>query len=289
MRVLRIWRKRVGLALASVLISGCGAHFLPPALRGSLGSLLAGPPTVQVAQNPTLGPILVDSVGRTLYVSTKDGRNVSHCTGNCAATWVPLTVPAGKPTAGNGVTGTLTLFKRQDGTRQVAINGEPLYLYVQDRGPGPAQGQGVANSWYAVRPNGAKDLIGWAASAAQATVQMATNPTLGNVLVDATEMTLYLYTKDALGFSTCTGACGKAWPPLVAPSTAPTAGPGVTGRLGTLRRPDGTLHVTINGQPLYRYAGDQKPGDLAGEGVGMVWFAVRPWGAEVGAIAPANG
>jgi len=276
------------LALAAVFFSGCGASILPTGFIAGPPPP-AGPPTVQVGQNPTLGSILVASMGRTLYVYTMDGRNVSNCTGNCTLTWLPLTVPGGKPTGGNGVTAKLTLIKRKDGTRQVVINGQPLYLYMKDGGLGDAKGQGVANSWYAVQPKGAKAISAWAAAAAQATVQMATNPTFGNILVNAQEMTLYLYTKDAPGFSTCTGACAKPWPPLVALSGTPTEGPGVTGKFGTLRRPDGTLQVTSNGQPLYLYAGDQKPGEATGEGVDMVWFTVRPWGAEVGAVTSTNG
>lgn len=54
------------------------------------------------------------------------------------------------------------------------------------------------------------------------------------------------------------------------------------------RQVNGTRQVTINGQPLYLHAGDQRPGDATGEGVDGVWFTVRPWGAEGGFLPPTN-
>jgi len=50
--------------------------------------------------------------------------------------------------------------------------------------------------------------------------------------------------------------------------------------LGTIKRADGTVQLTLHGWPLYRCAGDSAPGDVNGEGVGGVWFAVRPTGAK---------
>ena len=74
----------------------------------------------------------------------------------------------------------------------------------------------------------------------------------------------------------CTGACITKWPALTVPAgTTATAGPGVTGTIGTITRPDdGTLQVTYNGLPLYFFAGDKAPGDPNGIYTG--WTAVKP-------------
>jgi predicted lipoprotein with Yx(FWY)xxD motif len=101
----------------------------------------------------------------------------------------------------------------------------------------------------------------------------------GVVLADGVDgPTLYRYTPDGTGPSTCTLACAQAWPPLVVSSASSLgAGSGVTGTLlGTVPRSDGTLQVTYKGMPLYRFAGDAHPNQATGEGVGGVWFVVHP-------------
>ena len=109
-------------------------------------------PTVMVASNATLGKILVDGKGMTLYIYTPDTANTSNCSGGCATAWPPLTVAAGvTPTAGAGVVGTLGVIQRADGSHQVTIDGKPLYGYVQDAKPGDATGQGVSGIWFVVQ------------------------------------------------------------------------------------------------------------------------------------------
>ena len=97
-------------------------------------------------------------------------------------------------------------------------------------------------------------------------VDAATSPTFGMVLTGPTGMTLYTHAGDSATSSTCTGACATAWPPLTA-TGQPTAGTGVTGKLGTLTRADGTVQVTYAGLPLYYWQGDKKAGDVTGDGV----------------------
>jgi len=104
--------------------------------------------------------------------------------------------------------------------------------------------------------------------------------TYGVILIDGQNgPTLYRYTPDGTGPSTCYGACATAWPPLTVPAgtTVVTAGAGVpTGTLGTVTRTDGTLQVTFRGMPLYRYAGDSTPTATNGQGVEGTWFVVQP-------------
>jgi predicted lipoprotein with Yx(FWY)xxD motif len=119
------------------------------------------------------------------------------------------------------------------------------------------------------------------ASAGGATIAAA-DSSLGKILVDADGRTLYLYTKDSQGKpSTCSGGCASAWPPVVV-SAAPVAGSGIdAGKLTTVARPDGAKQAAYNGWPLYRYADDAKAGDVTGEGVGGVWYAIDGAGNAV--------
>jgi len=97
-------------------------------------------------------------------------------------------------------------------------------------------------------------------------VDAANSPTFGMVLTGPNGMTLYTHAGDSATSSTCTGSCATAWPPLTA-TGQPTAGTGVTGKLGTLTRADGTIQVTYAGLPLYYWQGDSKAGDVTGNGV----------------------
>ena len=117
-----------------------------------------------------------------------------------------------------------------------------------------------------------------AMSGAAATVNVGKNSKYSAFLVDGKGMTLYLFTKDSPGTSTCTGNCEKSWPPLLT-TGKPVAGSGVDmSKFGTVTRADGTTQVTYNGWPLYYYAKDQQPGDTNGDGVGSVWYLITPDG-----------
>ena len=113
-----------------------------------------------------------------------------------------------------------------------------------------------------------------------ATVNVGKNSKYSSFLVDGKGMTLYIFTKDSPGTSTCTGNCATSWPPLLTNGT-PVAGTGVDStKFGTTTRADGTTQVTYNGWPLYYYAKDQNPGDTNGDGVGSVWYLITPAGSK---------
>ena len=107
---------------------------------------------------------------------------------------------------------------------------------------------------------------------------------LGQTLVDSQGRTLYLFEADMAGKSNCDGACASAWPPYLSDGV-PKAGTGVTGGLlGTSPRGDGGAQVTYRGHPLYYYAGDNAPGDTAGQGLdqfGARWYVLAPTGNEI--------
>jgi predicted lipoprotein with Yx(FWY)xxD motif len=122
-----------------------------------------------------------------------------------------------------------------------------------------------------------------ATASSSATVKAAQNAKYGSLIVNSSGRTLYHLTSETKGAIKCTGACATLWPPLlVSGSAKPTAGAGLTAaKLGTIKRPGGQIQVTYNGLPLYRYSPDKKSGEVLGEGVDGVWFAVSSAGKIV--------
>jgi predicted lipoprotein with Yx(FWY)xxD motif len=239
-------------------------------ITGALLLTLVGGPAAQAQtaasvatrDTPDLGTVLVDAKGMTLYTYTKDDVGISNCYGGCATAWPPLMAPSA-PVLPAGLPGLVGTTARTDGGMQVTYNGMPLYYWAQDQNPGDTTGQNVGGVWFVVNPADAPS------------VNVRASGDLGNIIVDAKGMTLYMYTKDDPGVSNCYDACATAWPPLL--TTADPSGPdAVLGGLGTTPRTDGGVQVTYNGMPLYYWAKDQKPGDTTGQNVGGVWFVVNP-------------
>jgi predicted lipoprotein with Yx(FWY)xxD motif len=107
----------------------------------------------------SLGRILIDSRGRTLYLFEKDRKGKSACAGQCAAFWPPL-IANGKPRATRAAkTSLLGTTKRPDGRLQVTYNHHPLYTFAKDKKNGQTSGEGLnafGGEWDAVSPAGAK-------------------------------------------------------------------------------------------------------------------------------------
>jgi predicted lipoprotein with Yx(FWY)xxD motif len=96
-----------------------------------------------------------------------------------------------------------------------------------------------------------------------------------HVLANSDGLTLYWFEPDTTTSSKCFGSCAIYWPPV---SGSPAAGPGVTGKLGTIKRPGGGLQATYNGHPLYTYIGDRGPGQANGNDLdlnGGFWYDIR--------------
>jgi predicted lipoprotein with Yx(FWY)xxD motif len=113
-------------------------------------------------------------------------------------------------------------------------------------------------------------------SAAAAPVSTTSNPTLGEILVDAKGLTVYVFDSDKNGMIACVNACANTWPPvgLAAGAALPTTG-ALAGDLTTVARPDGSQQVAYKGRPLYRFANDANPGDIKGDGLAGMWHAVK--------------
>jgi predicted lipoprotein with Yx(FWY)xxD motif len=116
----------------------------------------AARPVVSTATT-SLGRILVDSRGRTVYLFQKDTNGKSACAGQCATFWPPL-IAVGKPVTGAGAKASLVgTTKRADGRVQLTYDGHPLYTFANDSKRGQTSGEGVnafGGSWYVVSPAG---------------------------------------------------------------------------------------------------------------------------------------
>ena len=108
-------------------------------------------------------------------------------------------------------------------------------------------------------------------------VTVATDAKIGKFLAGEDGKTLYTLKNDTANTSTCTAGCAQAWPPFTLDDGEKVkAGAGVTGKLTTFARADGTMQVAYNGAPLYYFASDSKAGDIMGQGISKVWFAAKP-------------
>jgi predicted lipoprotein with Yx(FWY)xxD motif len=107
----------------------------------------------------SLGKVLVDGKGRTLYLFEKDKNGRSSCSGECASFWPPL-LTSGKAAAGAGVKASLLgTTRRSNGTMQVTYAGHPLYRFALDTKAGQTKGEGLKKfgaEWYVVAPSGKK-------------------------------------------------------------------------------------------------------------------------------------
>ena len=109
------------------------------------------------------------------------------------------------------------------------------------------------------------------------------------VVTNAGGFTLYWFAPDTATKSNCNGGCAQIWPPVKGPATA---GTGITGKLSTITRADGSTQATYNGHPLYAYTGDTAPGQANGNGInasGGVWHEVTVSGTAAPASSPSSG
>ncbi|MCA6091863.1 hypothetical protein LE181_06745 [Streptomyces sp. SCA3-4] len=111
---------------------------------------------------------------------------------------------------------------------------------------------------------------------------------LNPVVVNGAGFTLYRFDKDSANpsKSTCNGDCASTWPPVVVAPGGKIFLDGVDrSKVGTVKRDDGTLQVTVGGWPVYRFSKDTEPGETKGQGVGGTWFGVTPDGKKAGGNA----
>ena len=164
----RRWAPAV-LAIPALLLAACGSSTSPgtgggagsgsamsaksmPTASSSMGG--SGMNSAAMAAlmkiKTSVGPVLADAKGLTLYWYSKDTRMSSACTGSCATAWPPLT---GKPEAAMGVrlVGKFGTITRANGMPQATYKGHPLYLYAGDMAPGQTKGDGLGGVWHVLK------------------------------------------------------------------------------------------------------------------------------------------
>ena len=152
-------RAFIWLSLADVgmtLSAGCGSS-------GGSDNSSTPKSTTGASLSPhstSLGTILINDQGRTVYVFANDKENASTCNGACAADWPPVLAPATVPGSLPGVTGVLSETKRNDGRQQLTVAGHPVYTFSGDSAAGQTNGQGLTLNgglWTVVLPSGTPD------------------------------------------------------------------------------------------------------------------------------------
>ena len=197
------------------------------------------------------GEIITNTSGMTLYTFGRDLEpGKSFCNGPCAKLWPPLLAAADAKASGDW-----TLITRDDGTKQWAYRGSPLYAYSKDQAPGHTYGDDLNKQWHiAFRP-------------------MFTPPEVsivktlkGQVLANAKGLSLYTSKADKADQSKCADACTRTWIPLEAPWAAIKRGD-----WSVVKREDGTKQWAYRGQPLYTHAGDAQASATSGDGLDPKW------------------
>jgi len=251
------------LATISVLlIAGCTQTPVPqptPTATTAIPTTPA-PDTVKTADT-TLGKILVDADGMTLYYFANDipASGASTCYGQCEVAW-PIfsvdTVTVSSPLLASD----FSSITRTDGTKQTTYRGWPLYYWQADTKPGDVTGENVNKIWFVVKPD--------------ETVMIANRGTTGLFLTDTFGKTLYYFTTDTAGTSACANACLARWPAfnadtISAPSVLRPAD------FTKVMRADGVKQSAYMSRPLYYFVNDTKPGDILGQGFNNVWYVAN--------------
>lgn len=156
-KLLTVAAASVGLILA---LAGCASSSSPaaaPSTSTSPSGASTSGPALSTAST-SLGTIVVDGSGMTVYFYDADhkGETTSVCTGGCASAWPPVTTTSSTPKV-SGITGTVGTIAGPGGSRQLTIDGLPVYTYSGDSAAGQVGGQGSGGSWWVVNPNGSED------------------------------------------------------------------------------------------------------------------------------------
>ena len=117
-------------------------------VAASLAAVFALPNALYAGEAPAkkANDVLVNPKGMTLYTWDKDSAGKSTCNDKCAVNWPPYTAAADAKPSGD-----YTIVTRDDGTKQWAYKGKPLYTWIKDKAPGDKTGDNVAGTWHVVK------------------------------------------------------------------------------------------------------------------------------------------
>lgn len=153
------------MSLSALALTGCGASTAtstgatsaPAAAGASSAPITSAAPVDLKTAKTALGDIVVNGKGMSVYVFDKDvkGSGKSACTGACLTIWSPVTAGSGTPVV-EGVSGKVDVITTDAGTKQVTLDGMPLYLFSNDSAAGDVKGQGFNKIWWVSSPAGEK-------------------------------------------------------------------------------------------------------------------------------------
>jgi predicted lipoprotein with Yx(FWY)xxD motif len=221
------------------------------------GTVLLATAGIQI---PATASAYADAKGMTLYTFDKDVEpGKSACTGDCAQAWLALAAPATATAFGDW-----SVVSREDGSKQWALRGKPLYTYSKDTKPGDGSGNGLDGAWHIQLFKAGE---GYKMPDGVALLDSANAS--GQVLVNELGMPLYTYADDPREKPTCvTQPCTGHWAPYQAAQLAKPLGD-----FSVVDRGDGLFQWAFKGKPLYSYDGDTEPGDANGNRLDGKWHA----------------
>jgi predicted lipoprotein with Yx(FWY)xxD motif len=240
---------------------------------------------VTLQNSSTLGEILVDGNGKTLYVFTKDVNGQSQCTGGCLSNWPVYYAPDLEPGTGVDIND-FTTITRGDGSLQTAYKGWPLYYFSGDGATGETNGEALQDVWFVAKPNYSimlanAQLIGKDGKNYTSSYQEGAGET--QYFVDANGRTLYTFTKDYKDVNKFTApnlSNNAVWPMFHVeigelPSTLNASDFGEI-------EVHGNPQLTYKGNPLYYYGEDTSRGENKGVSVPSpgIWPVAGPQTTE---------
>lgn len=154
----------IGVAAAALLaLTACGSDYAGSGGGGSGGDATqAVDGIVGTRQIPDFGTVLTDADGNTLYTTEAESDGTVRCVDGCTEFWPPVAAtPSDVPSGVSGVTGSFGVVDRPDGSEQLTLDGDPLYTFADDSGPGSFTGDGFEDDfqgthfvWHAVTADG---------------------------------------------------------------------------------------------------------------------------------------
>lgn len=217
-----------------------------------------------------------DKDGFNLYVFDNDDTEISNCNNACLVDW-----PAFIPNEEEVAIANYTIFERNDGTKQWAYKGKPVYFFRGDAERGDINGAEIGGVWHLIEASisttfksESNDFGNVVTIQGNVHVLLADDNTgeLVDTRVDKSDFALYTFDNDGEGVSNCIAACLNTWPPLLADDAEQAAAP-----FSIITRGDnGMKQWALNGMPLYFFASDNSADDVNGENIGTVWHVARP-------------
>ncbi|WP_439556377.1 COG4315 family predicted lipoprotein [Dyadobacter sp.] len=221
------------------------------------------PNDIMLKENGSLGKVLTDKNGKTLYFFTKDAGNTSVCTGPCLAAWPVFSVanPASLKLDAGLKASDFANITRTDGATQTTYKGWPLYYFANDAAPGEVKGEGVNNAWYVAKAKytvmlSNAQLVGNDGKSYKADYTEGTGET--QFLVDSLGRTLYAFARDSSmnnNWTTNDATHDATWPIYEVASIDDIPSALDKTQFGTITV-FGKKQLTYKGWPLYYFGAD---------------------------------